>query len=154
MDGAEPPVTAWVLEAPTNRALRAAARAEGEPVPLGPTTFCVPLAGGPSEVVRRRVERRLGAPVEARANCDVAWYPVGRGYVALVVGAPADGLEEALDAWSPAYREVNRPLDPAARVRVCLPAGAVADPLALGADLRAQGYTVFGTWAVGACRRT
>jgi hypothetical protein len=120
---------------------------------LDELSACVPLGVPPSEKIRKRVERRLGHPVEVRMDCEVAWYPLGRGYVVLTVQPPAEALPVALEELSPAYSEIVFPADPQAAVRVCLPKLAVADPLALAEAMKAQGIGVLATYVVGGCRR-
>jgi hypothetical protein len=122
-------------------------------VDLGAGSVCADLRADPTDALRRKAERRLGGPVEARLRCDVAHYPLGRGFVVVLLGQPADGLDAALDAHRPTYREVVRPSGDTDLVRVCVPGAALGDPLALVADLRNDGFDVVGAFEVGGCRR-
>lgn len=146
---------AWVLHAEIPRAVERAARPLQQETLrwLDETTVCVALEAEPPSQVRRKVERRLGQPVELRLDCEVAHYPLGRGYVVLTVQPPAEILEETLDAMKPAYHEVIRPADPQMAVRVCMPKLAVADPVSLAEALKAHGIGVLAVYEVGGCRR-
>lgn len=157
MDDA-PEASAWVIHADGEREMRRAVRlteriGTTRAVVLDHTTVCVELADPPSGVLQQRVARRSGGPVESRLDCDVAWYPVGRGYVAYSVSQPAPAIEGVLDDYGPIYLEVVRPSDPWAPARICVPRLAVADPLALAEALKAQGIGVLATYEVGGCRR-
>lgn len=158
MDATTAP-SAWVFHAEGEREMRRAGRLVGRigvtrEIAIDRTTFCVELADPPSDTLQLRLERRLDGPVEPRLDCDVAWYPLGRGYVAYSVTQPAPSLEAVLEEYGPIYLEVVRPSDPAQPVRVCLPMLAVADPLALAEALEAQGTGVVATYEVGGCRRS
>jgi hypothetical protein len=154
-------VDAWYLDADSPREalhavrpLRRSQELEWEELRwLDEMRVCVPLEVPPSTKLRQRVERRLGRPVEVRLDCEVAWYPLGRGYVVLTVQPPAEALPTALDELSPAFSEIVFPADPQAPVRVCLPKMAVADPLALAEALEAQGIGILAVYEVGGCRR-
>ena len=88
MEAAEAPAHVWVVDAGdteldrSERVARRARRQGAEVRALG-SRWCVALPEGFDEARwRRRVERRLGRPAEERADCDVAWFPLGRGYAA------------------------------------------------------------------------
>ncbi|MEZ4234901.1 MAG: hypothetical protein R3F59_01795 [Myxococcota bacterium] len=157
---APPPEAAWVLQAPEPRRRQRAVRAltrhadVARTVPLSRSTVCVQLAAPevPAKLARK-VQRKLGAEVELRLDCDVAWAPMGRGFVLLVVEQPADALETVLAAARPAFHDIAWPSDPAAPVRVCVPRPSMADPLSLAEALRAQGIRVSAVYEVGGCRR-
>lgn len=167
----EPPRThvGWVLHSGDDpRALRRAVRhvqhaGATRTIALDRWTVCVEgaildshrtdAAGGGALRLRVGTERRLGGPVEVRQDCDVAWAPVGRGYVLLVVDQPAEQLEAALDDVGATARDIRRPSDPAEPVRLCLPERAVADPADLADALRDEGLVVRAVYAVGGCRR-
>ena len=153
-----PPPAVWVLDtgASLDRADRAAERLakQGATVsPLG-SRWCIEL---PSTVdhakLRRRTERWLGGPVEERANCDVAWFPLGRGYAAVLVEPPANGLEDWLDGAGLTYREVRRPSDAEQVLRVCVPLSGLASSVAFAQDLGEAGYGVRSMYEVGGCFR-
>jgi hypothetical protein len=124
-------------------------------VALDRWTVCVEPEDPPSARTGVRLQRRLGASIEARLDCDVAWAPLGRGFVLYTVAQPAlaPELEAVLDASGPAFRDVIWPSDPAQPVRVCLPRLALADPLALVEAMRAQDLDVLAVYEVGGCRR-
>jgi hypothetical protein len=157
MDASVPAERGWVLEgAPAE--VRSAERALRHvvltrTVALGAGGVCVEWKDDPTDDARARVERRLGHPIEARANCDVARYPLGRGYVLILVRGAAEGLEDALDAEHPMYREIVRPASPDDPVRVCLPALSVGDPQQVLADLRSDGFDLLSAYEIGGCRR-
>jgi hypothetical protein len=161
---APPPVeddapSAWVLADEDPRRLKRALRAvrRGAEVsrilPLSRSQLCVELEAAPPERVGRRVARRLEGEPELRLDCDVAWAPVGRGFVLLTVTQPAHALVAALDSQAIAFRDVAWPHDVAQPVRVCLPRLAMADPLSLAEALKAQGIGVEAVYEVGGCRR-
>jgi hypothetical protein len=151
--------SAWVLEAKAPGALRRAVRATKalEPertVALGERTVCVQL-GADAPPPPRRLERRLGHPVEARLDCDVARYAMGRGYYVLLVGRTDedDGLDAVLDAEGLAYRETVRASTLGEPTRVCVPVPAVADLEALSVAIRSAGLPMVAIYEVGACSR-
>lgn len=159
MEAAEAPAHVWVVDAGdteldrSERVARRARRQGAEVQALG-SRWCVALPEGFDEARwRRRVERRLGRPAEERANCDVAWFPLGRGYAAVLVEPPADALEDWLDGAGLSYRELRRPSSPDDVVRVCVPLGALASSVAFAEDLRADGYLVRAMYEVGGCYR-
>lgn len=151
--------SAWVLEADAPRALRRALRA-AEPlepvrtVAIGENTVCVQLGDDPPPPPGK-LERRLGHPVEARLDCDVARYPEGRGYYVLLVGRDdvQDGLDAILDAQGLAYRETVRTSTLEDPTRVCVPVPAVADLDALAAAIRGAGLPLVAIYEVGGCSR-
>jgi hypothetical protein len=154
-----PPAEVWVLDTSSvsldrvERLARKLGRRGAALTPLG-SRWCVGLPEGVDRARwKRRAERRLGAEVEVRANCDVAWFPLGRGYAAVLVGAPGDGVETWLDRAGLPYREVRRPSDPDQVVRVCVPLAALPSTVAFAEDLRAAGYDVQGMYEVGGCYR-
>ena len=156
VDAAAP--SAWVLHAEDPRDLGRALRVLGRlgtrrQIALDRSTVCVELENPAPPAFHLKIGRRLDRPVEGRLDCDVAWYPTGSGYVAFTVTQPAPTLDEALESYGPAYREVIRPSDPALPVRICVPELAVADPLALAEAMKAQGIGVLATYEVGGCRR-
>ena len=150
--------SAWVLEA-EGRALKRAVRATKalDPqrvVALGERAVCVQLGAGalpPS----RKVERRLGHPVESRLDCDVARYAEGRGYYVLLVGRPdvEDGLDAVLDAEGLAYRETVRTAVVDEPARVCVPTAAVVDLRSLSEAIGTAGLPLVAIYEVGACSR-
>ncbi len=149
----------WVIDtpgpdlSPSARAARRLGRRGAEVVPLG-SRWCVTLPDGlDRERWRRRTERRAGAPVEERASCDVAWFPLGRGYAAVLIGPPANALEAWLDGAGLPYRELRRPSDPDETLRLCVPLLALPSTVAFAEDLRADGYEVRGMYEVGGCHR-
>ena len=156
MDG---PASAWVLESEESGALRRAVRATRaldpeRTVTLDERTVCVQLGDEPP-LPPRRVERRLGHPVETRMDCDVARYAEGRGYYVLIVGRPDvdDGLDAILDAEGLAYREIVRTSLLADPARVCVPVPAVVDLEALSVAIRSAGLPMLAIYEVGACSR-
>lgn len=153
------PEAVWVLDTPgpaidaAERIARTLGRRGAEVRPLG-SRWCVTLpADLDAARWRRRAERRLGAPIEERASCDVAWFPLGRGYAAVLVGAPGDGLEAWLDAAGLPYRELRRPSDPDDPLRLCVPLSALPSPGGFGDALRSAGYEVRAMYEVGGCAR-
>jgi hypothetical protein len=150
-----PPLMVWVLDSGTDldRADRVAKwleRRDVEVAALG-SSWCVTVPASVDAVrLQRRTERRLGAQVEDRANCDVAWFPLGRGYAAVLVGPPANGVEDWLDTTGLTYREVRRPSDPERVVRVCVPLMGLPSTVAFADDLRGAGYEVRAMYEVAA----
>ena len=135
------------------RAVRAAQRADlDRVVALSSHTVCVEL-DEPSPKQLLRLARRLGHPPEARLTCDVAWFPLGRGWIALLVEPPAEGLAVAIQAIGVPASQVTRSLDGSAPVRVCASRAAVGDPVALAAQLEDRAYDVLGVYEVGGCVR-
>lgn len=158
MEAADEP-SVWVLDAGdleidrSARLARALARRGAATRALG-SRWCVALPPSfDAERWRRRVERRLGRPVEERANCDVAWFPLGHGYAAVLVEPPAEDLEGWLDGAGLQYREIRRPSGGEAVVRVCVPLAALASPGGFADDLRGGGFEVRAMYEVGACYR-
>jgi hypothetical protein len=150
--------SAWVLEA-DGRALKRAVRATRalDPervVPLDERAVCVQL-GADAPAPPKRLERRLGHPVEPRLDCDVARYAAGRGYYVLLVGRlePQDGLDAVLDAEGLAYRETVRTSILEEPARVCVPVPAVADLEGLSVAIRSAGLPLVAIYEVGACSR-
>ena len=154
-----PTPDAWVLSVEDPRRLPAVMRVLDRgaevtrPVPLSRAAVCVELGAPAPERLARRVARKLGADPELRLNCDVAWAPMGRGYVLLLVSQPAPNLEQELAAHHMAYHELSWPSVAADPVRLCLPRLALADPLTLADKLEAQGIGVQAVYEVGGCRR-
>ncbi|MEQ1502647.1 MAG: hypothetical protein ABMB14_10470 [Myxococcota bacterium] len=154
----EPTPSAWVMQADSPRDLAravAAARAIGvsREVAFDRATVCLELDDAPSTKLAAKIERRLGGPVEARLDCDVAWAPLGSGFLLLTVDPPATELEAALDAAGPTFRDVIHPSDPDEVIRVCLPRLAVPDAVAFADHLREAGLGVRAVYEVGGCRR-
>jgi hypothetical protein len=148
----------WVLYAEEGHHLERAARRVRRAgvvrlVPLAGGAVCAELSDPPSDAVRRRVEAALDREVEQRMNCDVAHFPLGRGFVVWFVDPPADGLEGFVDQQRPVYRELVRPLDLGEAVRLCLPGLSVADPQEFDRALRDAGFLVRASYEVGGCRR-
>ena len=153
-----PEMSAWVLHAESESDMRRAMRLVERIgitrlVALDRSTVCAELSDPPSGTLRVRLERRLDGLVESRMDCDVAWYPAGRGFVAYSLSQPADGIETVLAEEAPSYLEVVRPSNTWEPARVCVPRLAVADPLALAEAMKAQGIGVLATYEVGGCRR-
>lgn len=149
---------AWVLEA-EGRALKRAVRATKalDPeriVAVGESAVCVQL-GEAAPPPPRKVERRLGHPVESRLDCDVARYAQGRGYYVLLVGRldVEDGLDALLDAEGLAYRETVRTSVLEEPARVCVPVAAVVDLRALSDAIVSAGLPLVAVYEVGACSR-
>lgn len=148
---------AWVLEADTDRnlryALRPVSRADPERVvSIDPFTTCVELEAH-SERLERKITRRLGRPPEERLDCDVAWFGMGRGWIGMVLGQPADGLEAALATSALAYVEVIRPSNAALPVRLCVARGSLPEPMELAHHLGDANLSVRAVYEVGSCRR-
>lgn len=153
-----PDMSAWVLHAESEPDMRRALRyleriGTSRLVALDRSTVCAELSDPPSTTVRVRLERRLEGLVESRLDCDVAWYPAGRGFVAYSLSQPTDGIESVLAAEGPSYLEVVHPSNAWEPARLCVPRLAVADPLALAEAMKAQGIGVLATYEVGGCRR-
>ncbi|HHO52834.1 MAG TPA: hypothetical protein ENK18_18645 [Deltaproteobacteria bacterium] len=150
---------AWVLEGDSDhqlkRALRITERAEPDIIEvLAARSVCVqPTA--PSDRILRRLTRILGHPPEERLDCDVAWFPLGRGWIAVLVEPPADRLGVLLDRIELPYVDVRRPvqgpgLDP---IRICVIRTALREPLELARALHEGGLVVRSTYEVGGCTR-
>lgn len=149
--------SALVLESPylkrVSRAVKVARKAEATRiVPLGPTTVCVELPESDPRTVLR-LTRRLRHSPESRSNCDVAWYPLGLGWIALLIEPPAEELESALEAVALPYHDVRRGGEPTAAVRLCASRAAVGDPLELADELERHGVVVRAVYEVGGCER-
>ena len=152
-------MAAWVLAAATMHDLKSALRAAEDlphrrTVSLGEATACLEFEGD-APAVPRRVERRLGHPVEARMDCDVASYRSGRGYLVFFVyiDERVDALDALLDDWGLGYREVTRTSLASDAVRVCTPLAAVADRETLSRALVDAGFLTGAIYEVGACSR-
>lgn len=149
--------SAFVLESPhlkrVSRAVKVARKAEATRiVALGPARVCVELPEADPRIVLR-MTRRLKHSPESRDNCDVAWFPLGLGWIALLIEQPAPDLEAALQAVALPYQDVRRSDDPAVPVRLCASRAAVGDPLELADELEAHGLVVRAVYEVGACER-
>ncbi len=150
---------AWVLESASPRRLARAARiveraADTQATAIGPQQLCAAL-DAPDERLRRRVARQLEHPPEERLDCDVAQFPLGRGWVAVVVESPAKGLAAALEAADLAYVDVRWPIQEIALapVRVCVAKAALVEPMALAHHIEAHGDVVRAVYEVGGCVR-
>lgn len=155
MEDAEAAV--WVLDggADLGRERRAAeklAKRGGALTTLG-SRFCVTFPDGVDPKLKRKAGRWLGAEIEERADCDVAWFPLGRGYAAVMVEPPADGIDGMLGTLGLGYVEIRRAADPAAAIRVCVPMATIGDPAGFSAALQAWGYAVKSMYEVGGCNR-
>lgn len=146
---------AWVIEAEDPRDVQRALRVmkAEEARWIAETIACVAPGEPPGPKIERKVERKIGHEVELRLDCGVAFFPLGRGYVALTIEPPAMALEELIDGMRFAYHELIRPANLEEPVRVCLPLRAVADPLSLAEALKDQGIGVLAVYEVGGCRR-
>ena len=147
---------AFVLKAelrPLTRAVRAAQRAEPRRVvALGTHEVCVEIDDPqPRDVLR--IARRLGHPPEARADCDVAWFPLGRGWIALVVDTPSDGLNDAVESLSIPAVQIRRRVGDDGPATVCGTVAAIPDPNAVADHLEARGLAVRAMYEVGGCDR-
>jgi hypothetical protein len=133
-----------------DRVVRQAERmgAEVEPVAAGIRCLRFPSAPDPEWV--ERSGRRLGIPLEPRANCSVARYPAGEGWW-LAVMAPDRELEERIEAsLGPLGMSVlAQPLDgrPAS---LCVSSLQVTRSL-LVERLQLGGIDVQGVFSVGSC---
>jgi len=99
---------------------------------------------------QRRVERRLGSPLEQRLSCSIARYPMGRGWVVAELQADPQLDRRVRDVTAPLTMSVlTQPLDgrPAS---LCVSKLQV-QPQALRADLEATGVVVQGLYEVGGC---
>lgn len=148
---------AFVLESDDlrrlSRAVRVARRAEATRIlAMTPRRTCVEL-DEPEPKVVLRLSRRLGRSPEARDNCDIAWFPLGLGWIAVLIEPPADTLDEALDAIALPYQDVRRSTDPNQPIRLCASRMAVGDPLELTDELEAYALQVRAVYEVGACTR-
>ena len=146
---------AWVLDAARparlRRALKAAERAEITWwVGYSDRTACIEVAS-PSLRIRNRVARRLRGPVESREDCDWGWFPGGRGWVAVLIDPPADGLLPLLEALGWPYYDLQVPSE--GPIRLCASEIVAGDPDELAEDLDEAGLVVRGVRRVGACRR-
>lgn len=148
-----------VLQTPSDRqlkrAVRIAKRADAETIEaLDAHSVCV---GGtePSERLTRRLTRILGHPPEERLDCDVARFPLGRGWIAMVIEPPAETLEALIEQAQLPYVDVRRPIQGAAAapIRVCVARTALREPLELARTLDAGGVIVRSTYEVGGCAR-
>ncbi len=154
MEGAE--VVAWVLEADDAEMRRAVhlvrARAEVRREVLVGDATCVEV-GATTERLAAKLERVLGHRPEERLDCDVARYPLGRGWVVVLVEPPADELDPVLDDLGLAYRDVKRPSATEAPVEVCTTRASIVDPGALDEALAGAGMSVRAIYEVGGCTR-
>ncbi|MCB9699374.1 MAG: hypothetical protein H6738_21510 [Alphaproteobacteria bacterium] len=157
MDAAEP-VSAWVLEADEPARLRHArnlVRTQAEvvrEVGLGGDVLCLEAKGADPRLAAR-LNRVLGHPAERRMDCDVARFPLGRGWVAVVLEPPALDLEPALDALGLTFRQVSVSSELGVPATVCTPRAAIADADALRLDLIELGQVVRAVYEVGGCAR-
>jgi hypothetical protein len=152
-----PPSVAWVLDQPDlDRSRRLATKVEAwtglAAQPLG-SRWCVAFPDPPSSLLLRKVTRRQGTPPEERRDCDVAWFPMGRGYLAAIVEPPGVGVEEVLGGLHLGFQEVRRSSDPAQPIRVCAPMGAIGEPWMFSQHLVDNGLVVRAMYDVGACAR-
>jgi len=149
--------TAWVLHADDPRRVERAARlvertTDMLPEPMDRYAQCVVLEEPPVRL-ERRVARRLGRPVEERRDCDVAWFPLGRGWIGMLIEPPATALDELLDAAALPYVEVRRPSDATLPIRMCVAQAALRHPMALADHLSSEGVSVRAVYEVGGCSR-
>ncbi|MBX2799402.1 MAG: hypothetical protein KTR31_17130 [Myxococcales bacterium] len=149
--------SAHVLEATSERRLKRALRATRQAtvervVVQTPLRVCIELDDAEPRTLLR-LTRRLRRDPESRRDCDVAWYPLGRGWIVVVAEPPALALDAALEAANITFREVARSTDAAEPVRACMARAAVAAPDGLEASLDASGVTVRAVYEVGGCRR-
>lgn len=156
MDAAEP-VSAWVLEAEEPGRLRHArhlvlTHAEVVREEAFGDVLCLEASGADPRLATR-LERVLDHPVERRMDCDVARFPLGRGWVAVILEPPALDLEPALDALGLTFHHVMVPSDLVSPATLCTPRAAVADPDALRDDLIELGQVVRAIYEVGGCTR-
>lgn len=135
------------------RATRLAQRAEPtRVVAMSPRRTCVEFDDADPRLLLR-LTRRLGHSPEARDNCDVAWFPLGLGWIAVLIEQPAPELDAALDQVGLPYQDVRRSADPTAPIRLCAARAAVGDPLELADDLESHELVVRAVYEVGACMR-
>ncbi len=147
--------TAWVLEGKrprdVNRALRAARAASiVRAVAYDERAVCVEVED-PRLRVRNRVARRLGGPVETRSDCDWGWFPEGRGWVAVVVERPAEGLLPTLEGLGWPYWDLRTQSE--GPIRICVSEMVAGPKNELRAVLRDAGLSVRGIREVGGCTR-
>ena len=148
---------AFVLEATSvrrlARAVKVARRLDPDRiVAQAPLRVCVELDDPePRQVLR--LARKLGHAPEARHNCDVAWFPLGGGWLAFLLEPPAEELEQALSVTTLPYHEIYRSIGGDHAVRLCTAKGGVSDPAAFAEDLTARGFPVRSFYEVGGCTR-
>jgi hypothetical protein len=145
----------WVA-APTfpgpvlERVVRQAERQGAVVVPVAKGVRCLTFDEVPDERWMARAGRRLGVPLEARADCAVARYPVGQGWYAAVLGSDVrleERVDSALDGLSMSV--LAQPLD-GRSASLCVSALQVSVDQ-LSARLSTAGLAVEGIYEVGSC---
>ena len=120
-----------------------------EPLHLG--ARCLTFDGeGPDPKWQRRIERKLGRPLQERLDCAIARYPMGRGWVVAVVGPHSDLKARVADVVRPLTMSVvTEPLD-GRPATVCV-SGLQMEYARLKHDLQVVGLFVEGVYEVGGC---
>lgn len=100
-----------------------------------------------------RLRRVLGHAPELRMDCDVAHFPLGRGWLVVFLEPPAPDLDATLDLLGLPFSQVARSSDGVTPITVCTTRAAVVDPSHLQADLTGAGQVVRSIYEVGGCER-
>ena len=111
---------------------------------------CLRFEEAPDPVWIERAGRRLDAPLESRATCAVARYPLGQGYYAAMVAADPDldaKADVALEGLSMSV--LARPLD--GRPSTLCVSRLQVSVEQLGDRMRAADLSVLGIYEVGSC---
>lgn len=148
---------AWVLPGGPTSLVRRLERktAPSQVVSIGDVTCFAFASAAPAPPPR--LVKRLGFTPESRLSCDLAPFPVGRGWVVYTLLPASDldlRLSDALVDWPLPAHSVRRTTDLTGLATLCVAAAAVgAHPLALREHLERTGLDVLGVYEVGSCSR-
>mgnify|MGYP000094001195 CR=1 FL=1 len=133
-----------------DRVVRQAQRLGADVEPVSANIRCLRFPEVPDELWLERSGRRLGIPLEHRANCSVARYPEGEGWW-LAVMASAPELEERIEAsLGPLGMSVlAQPMD-GRPSSLCVSAMQITKAR-LHEGLQQGGLAVEGVFTVGSC---